>query len=253
MSGATWIGAARHGTGYRLWALDGDGAVRTEGDCATLDPATLDGFAGAAVPVVVAGAADVARPLPCTPLPDTIALDDLGGIARLAAIPPLTQATPTARTRTEETAIAGFLALNPRFDGVLCLPGPDQTLWALVSAAEVVSLQPFASPRLAAALGADGPQEAFAQAVSDTLSKPQRLAAQLADPDHGCIWGHLIGAELAAARAYWLGQQVAVIGTGQTAHNYVAALTAQGVAPVQADVTAMLLKGLAEAKRRAGL
>lgn len=254
MTDAGWIGAAPEGSGLRLWLLDSDGAVLREGHADALSAASLDAFAGAVLPVVAAGQGQTPRPLPCTPLDGVLAPDPLGGsAARLAAIAPLSQQSPGARSAGEETTIAGFLSLNKGFDGVLCLPGPHQTLWAHVSADEVVSMQPFASPRLATALGCDGPVADFDRAVSDTLSRPERLAAHLADPAGGCIWGHLIGAELAAARPLWLGQQVAVIGSGQTAQLYANALAAQGVAPVQADRTAMLLKGLAEARRRAGL
>ena len=44
--------------------------------------------------------------------------------------------------RGEETQIAGFLALNPGWDGVICLPG-THSKWAHVSAGEVVSFQTF--------------------------------------------------------------------------------------------------------------
>ncbi|MBK1635487.1 2-dehydro-3-deoxygalactonokinase [Rhodovulum adriaticum] len=253
MTQTNWIAAAPAPTGWALRAMTTDGGVLREGHAAALSAQALDSFAGASVPVVAAGAGAAPRALPCAPLGDTIALDDLDGVARLAAIPPLAQQSPGARTAGEETAIAGFLSLNKDFDGVLCLPCPVQTLWAHISAEEVVSMQPFATPRLAAALGTDAPLADFDAALSDTLSRPERLAAHLADPARGCPWGHLIGAELAAARPWWLGQQVAVIGTGTVAAHYTRAIGTQGLAPVQADGTAMLLKGLAEAKRRAGL
>lgn len=253
MSQTGWIGAAPDGGGLRLWALGPEGAVLHEGRATALSAAEIDGFAGAALPVVAAGQGRTPRPLPCPPLEDVPPLDQLGDSLRLAAIAPLVQTRDGAETAGEETAIAGFLDLNPGFDGVLCLPGPVQTLWVHVSAAEVVSLQPFATPRLAAALGGGDAEPDFETAVSDTLSRPERLAAHLADPRRGGAWGALIGAELAAAKPYWLGQPVAVIGSGEGGRHYIAALTAQGLAPLQADADAMLLKGLAVARRRAGL
>ena len=68
---------------------------------------------------------------------------------------------------------------------------------------------------------------AFDDALSDGLSRPERLAGRLASiradlalndipppTAEARLAGTLIGAELAAARAYWLGQTLAVIGTG---------------------------------------
>ncbi|TCP62781.1 2-dehydro-3-deoxygalactonokinase [Rhodovulum bhavnagarense] len=253
MTRICWIGAYPAQSGLHLWAFDEDDTILREGRAEGLDAAAIDAFAGGALPVIAAGLGVCPRPVPCAPLDAVPALDLFGEHPRLAAIAPLSQSSPGARTAGEETAIAGFLRLNSGFDGVLCLPGPVQTLWAHISAAEVVSLQPFATPRLAAALGADGPMTDFDAAVADTLSRPERLAAYLADPARGCTWGHLIGAELAAARPWWLGQQLAVIGTGPMAGHYADALAGQGLSPVMADGQAMILKGLAEARRRAGL
>jgi 2-dehydro-3-deoxygalactonokinase len=44
--------------------------------------------------------------------------------------------------------------------------------------------------------------------------------------------GHLLAAELAAARPYWLGQNVVLIASGDEAENYAAALRGLG-APVE--------------------
>ena len=46
-------------------------------------------------------------------------------------LPGLSQDRPADVMRGEETQIAGFLALNPGWDGVLCLPG-THTKWAQV-------------------------------------------------------------------------------------------------------------------------
>jgi hypothetical protein len=54
--------------------------------------------------------------------------------------------------RGEETQIAGFLAQNPGFDGVLCLPG-THTKWVHISAGEVVSFRSFMTGELFATVG----------------------------------------------------------------------------------------------------
>ena len=59
--------------------------------------------------------------------------------------------------------------------------------------------------------------------------------------------GLLIGLELAAARPYWLGTQVAVLGDTEVAQAYCRALTAQG-SPVKMTATEqMTLDGLKSA------
>ncbi len=125
--------------------------------------------------------------------------------------------------------IAGTLAERPDWDGIVCLPGAEQTLWVHVSAREIVSFQGAVTARLAATFGADGPMLA-ADALGDTLARPERLAVQLNSAclagDAAAVIGHLIGAELAAMRPFWLGQEVLIVGD---AMPYADALAQQGV------------------------
>ncbi len=125
--------------------------------------------------------------------------------------------------------IAGALAAQPDWDGIIILPEPDVTHWVHVSAREIVSFQGAATGRLTAALGAGG--TAFDEgALGDTLSRPERLAVQLnaavLTGAGEAVMGHLLGAELAAMRAYWLGQEVRIIGDPAP---YADALLLQGV------------------------
>ena len=62
--------------------------------------------------------------------------------------------------------------------------------------------------------------------------------------------GLLIGAELAAAKPYWLGQNVAIIGADTVAMPYVSGLAAQGVTATRADATNMTLAGIKTAYRQ---
>lgn len=186
-------------------------------------------------------------------------------------IPALSQQTPRAGMAGQALQVAGFLALNPKWDGVVCLPGPI-TQWVLVSAAEVVSFQSALTPHLyramALAMGlaaADGQEtteiawseSALVEAAADTMSRPERLACRLAELQtavqldampvaeaSGRLWGALLGADLAAARPYWLGQNLALIGPDALAAPYMAALAAQGLPATQADPERMALEGL---------
>ena len=59
--------------------------------------------------------------------------------------------------------------------------------------------------------------------------------------------GLLIGAELATARAYWLGLDVALVGSAKTTPLYARALAAQGVSARALSVTDCTLAGLTRA------
>jgi 2-dehydro-3-deoxygalactonokinase len=94
------------------------------------------------------------------------------------------------------------------------------------------------------------------------MSKPESVSARLfrlrandllhgASPDtaRATLSGLLIGTELAAARPYWLGQQVAVIGADQISQAYVTALELQGMHAIHARADAMTLSGLIAAHK----
>lgn len=210
---------------------------------------------------------------PCAPL-------DPGRVVRAPArapglavhvLPGIRQDSPADVMRGEETQIAGFLAGRPSFDGVLCLPG-THSKWVRISAGEVVSFQTFLTGELFALLSersvlrhtiaADGwDEDAFDAALGDALSRPDRFAAQLfslradallngLDPvaARSRLSGLVIGIELAAARPYWLGQAVALIGAAGLSACYARALSLQGLVADSADADAMTLAGLAAAR-----
>jgi 2-dehydro-3-deoxygalactonokinase len=212
--------------------------------------------------------------VPCAPLaPGFTYAKTLDPRLDIRLISGLAQANPADVMRGEETQIAGFLALHPKFDGVLCLPG-THTKWAHISAGEVVSFQTVMTGDLFAAISEqtvlrhslkeDGsPQDGagFIAAVSDAIARPERLAASLftiraegllnglaAGQARARLSGLLIGAELATTRAYWLGQNVALIGDAQLSARYDTALRAQGALPTIVDAEEMTRAGLAAAR-----
>lgn len=188
-------------------------------------------------------------------------------------LPGLSQSSPADVMRGEETQIAGFLSTEPAFDGVLCLPG-THCKWAHVSAGEVVAFRTFMTGELFALLSghsvlrhsvaASGLDTAcFTAAVADMMARPQALAGDLftlraeallkgldATAARARLSGLLIGAELAAARPYWLGREIVIVGESGIAAAYLTALAAQGVAPRRVNAEAMTLKGLAAAHSR---
>lgn len=286
-----WIGVDWGTSNLRAWPMSGDTAGEMRASDRGMGTLTREGFEPALLDLVGDWLGDapmtviacgmvgsrqgwVEAPyatVPCTPLAESFARPETKD-RRLdvRVIPGLRQMQPADVMRGEETQIAGFLSLNPRFDGVLCLPG-THTKWVQVSAGEVVSFQTFMTGEMFAALsghtvlrhsvGADGWDDAaFASALSDTLSAPETLARRLfsiradgllgtPDPDaaRARLSGYLVGAELAGSRPYWLGQEIAIIGAPALTGIYAAALSVQGVAATVAQGDAMTLKGLAAA------
>lgn len=185
----------------------------------------------------------------------------------------LKQVSPADVMRGEETQIAGFLRLKPDFDGVICLPG-THSKWVHISAGEVVSFQTFMTGEMFDLLSMksvlrhsvftdDLDARSFENAVDDVISRPQILAAQLfrlrasglieehkPSQARGRLSGLLIGAELAGARPYWLGQNVAIIGAGTLARLYQSGLQFQGLQAECYDVSEMTQSGLTAAYQR---
>jgi len=211
--------------------------------------------------------------VPAVPLTDTLVRVPTSRRTAVFIIPGLAQRNPADVMRGEETQVAGFLNLNPGWDGILCLPG-THTKWVHLSAGEVVSFQTFMTGELFALLTKasvlrhsvcdDGwDEEAFGTALSGALSKPDQLAARLfnlraasllqgqtAQTARAALSGYLIGAELAAARPYWLGQSLAILGTGGQARAYQSGLLAQGVSAMLVDAERATLAGLTTAYRK---
>ena len=185
-------------------------------------------------------------------------------------LPGVKQASPADVMRGEETQIAGFLSGEPDYDGVLCLPGTHNK-WVHISAGEIVSFRTFMTGELfdlistqsvlRHSVNTDGwDQSAFDAALADTMSRPADLAAKLfslraegllenlsAEAARARLSALLIGAELAAAKPYWLGQQVVILGEDTVARAYETALAAQGAAVRVVEAENATLAGLISA------
>lgn len=136
--------------------------------------------------------------------------------------------------------LLGLVKQRPGWDGVVCAIHGDVSHWIEVSADEAVSSRSAATLRLCRAM--EGAGTVDAPALSASLSRPERLAADLLSAqlakNGAAVTGHLVGAELAAMRPYWLGRDVALL-TDQP-DLYAVALAAQGV-PVTAYRPELLL------------
>jgi 2-dehydro-3-deoxygalactonokinase len=188
----------------------------------------------------------------------------------------VSQIAPFDVMRGEETQIAGLLAARADFDGVVCLPG-THTKWAHISAGEICSFQSFMTGEIFALLAEQSvlrhtvttaealDEAAFDAAVNDALAQPHRAYGRLFQLRAGGLLGDLppqtaratlsgllIGWELAGAKPYWLGQEVALIGASSLSHLYRRALVSQGVRVSEADAEAATLAGLHRAWKRIG-
>lgn len=206
--------------------------------------------------------------------PTSVATDDPG--LRAFIMPGLSQTNPRAAIlRGEETQIRGFLASHTGFDGVICLPG-THTKWVHISAEEVVSFDSALTGEVFGLLArtsilrhsvraGDWRADAFDAGLSRVLSRPECLVAEIAAlraddvlngadkvSAHARLSGLLIGAEIAAMKPYWLGQQVVLIGADHLCDVYAHALSLQGVATQKYDAAAMTQAGLFAAYKSLG-
>ena len=285
-----WIAVDWGTSNLRAWAMGRGGQVLAE---ATSDDGmgklSRDGFEPALLrligdwlgnrpPVVACGMVGSRqgwceapyRTVPCTPLDRAVLVTAPTLDPRLTVqlAPGLKQSSPADVMRGEETQIAGALALMPGYDVILCLPG-THSKWAQISAGEVVNFQTFMTGEMFALLSeasvlrhgmqGDGWDDAaFDAAVSDALSRPERLGARLFSlraegliagltpaAARACLSGLLIGTELAGARPYWLGQEVTLVGAVRLSAAYARALALQGVMARSLSATDCTLAGLA--------
>jgi 2-dehydro-3-deoxygalactonokinase len=289
-----WIAADWGTTHLRVWAMQGGTVLNHAESDNGMAKLKRDQFEGALLeliegwlssgpmPVITCGMVGARQgwveapyaSVPCKPDHSEHALPVcVDPRLHVRVIPGLKQDAPADVMRGEETQITGFLALNAGWDGVICLPG-THTKWVHVSAGEVVSFQTFmtgeqfgllsGSSVLRHSVDTDGwDKSAFDEAINDSLSRPERLSANLfnlrardlltAQPKEVArarLSGLLIGAELAAARPFWLGQQVAVVGATALSQIYADALASQGVPATVADGARMTLAGLQAAYRQ---
>ncbi len=215
--------------------------------------------------------------VPCAPPSAMTATRVIAQDPRIAVyvLPGVKQDSPADVMRGEETQIAGLLHHDPEFDGVVCLPG-THTKWAHISAKEIVSFRTFMTGELFSLLSkqsvlrhsvttqerGDGAWDdgAFETAIQDAMTSPQSMATYLFSirardlltelspaSARARLSGLLIGMELAGARPYWLGQNVAIIGADANAELYRSGLLSVGLDATIVVSREMTLAGLISA------
>lgn len=212
------------------------------------------------------------KAIPCAPPGALAATQVAAQDPRIAVylLPGVMQKKPADVMRGEETQIAGLLRKIPDFDGIVCLPG-THTKWTHISAGEIVSFRTFMTGEMFALLSkqsvlrhsvttSDWDSTVFDSAVQDAMTSPHTVATDLfgirardllagvpAGASRARLSGLLIGLELAGARPYWLGQNVAIIGADANADLYRSALSSVGAEAELAESTEMTLSGLTSA------
>jgi 2-dehydro-3-deoxygalactonokinase len=186
---------------------------------------------------------------------------------KVRVLPGIKQITPPDVMRGEETQIAGVLLEHPDFDGVICLPG-THTKWARIAAGTIVNFRTFMTGELFNLLSKssvlrhsldDSSWDAseFARSAQLAAAEPQGFAGRLfairADTlvsgltpatANARLSGTLIGAELAAARSYWLDHDVLIVGNGTQASLYNEGLRTLGKVSQTSDASGVTLAGL---------
>ncbi len=184
------------------------------------------------------------------------------GEMNIACLPNVMQDAPKDYLAGDLVKIWGYLEAYPKFDGILCMTGAHSK-WVHISAEEIVSFRSFMSGELTKLLIEKSTlselfenKEYCAQSYKDTLqaivSSPNLLAGKLSELMHcerpleqrlGQLHGVLIGAELASTKAYWLGQQVVLLGEEYSNEKYKNALEQQGAFVEKQDELQFIISG----------
>lgn len=159
-----WRLCGHDGRGGRALVLDGARVV-AEARGVTPDEA-LAALADTSGPVLRVGEGMAAR-LPAPLLPESG-----------KTLPGFTQDTPAdVLDGWTRLLLIGLSDAQPDWDGVACVLTPTLAHWVHLSAREAVSCLSFLTPRLVTALG--GAEGVDMDALADSLSRPERLAAHL--------------------------------------------------------------------------
>ncbi|OED50638.1 2-keto-3-deoxy-galactonokinase [Rhodobacteraceae bacterium (ex Bugula neritina AB1)] len=273
-SGTSWLAANLDGNMLTAWSVTGGAATPAQvlqlpdNSPAALAESLRQLRTGEQQPVLLGGSTLAPlQQVPAAPARLAPAPVSQGGL-NIHALPGLAQSAPVGMILGATARLRGFLQLNPDWDGVVCLPGSTVTHWVQISAKEAVSFQSALTGQLAAAIAqpillesvGGFTKTALAEAAADSVAKPELLAGRLAalqagvslgqipaETARGRLWGLLLGAELAAARPYWLGQNLALVAEAPLQPLYAAALEAQGLPVTTADPLRMTLEGLRRA------
>ncbi|MEJ8472902.1 2-dehydro-3-deoxygalactonokinase [Roseibium algae] len=288
----SWIAADWGTTNLRIWLMSASNDImahrQSDKGMGKLKPAEFEAALldllddcltpDAETPVVICGMAGsrqgwVEAPYittPCTPpgLADATHVTGTDRRITVSILPGVKQIDPADVMRGEETQIAGFLASEPSFTGIICLPG-THTKWVHVSNGTIASFSTFMSGELFDLLSRQsvlrhGVQqseintEAFSSAIMDIKKAPQNFAAELfgirakgliagltPSAAFSRLSGLVIGAELSALDLTAAPDgNVIILGADRLADAYATGLQALGLSSRKTSVETATLHGL---------
>lgn len=291
MDGCDWIAVDWGTSNLRAFAMQGQAVLAEAASAEGMGCLAPEGFEAAllrligdwldddrVLPVLACGMVGARqgwveapyRAVPCAPVAkgEAMVVATRDTRIRVSIVPGLSQAAPPDVMRGEETQIAGFLAAEPGFEGLLILPG-THSKHVRVASGRVLGFSTFMTGELFAllsrqsvlrlSLGGSGEGRtescaaAFAAGVAEGAEggalaalfgiRAEALLGGAGPQDLGArLSGLLIGAELAGIAP---GAAVVVIGAGGLSENYVEALGLMGHRARAEDGGALVRQGLA--------
>ncbi len=207
--------------------------------------------------------------VPCSPFADQnlTAVKTVDQRIQVKILPGISQAKPADVMRGEETQLAGLLSSQDIDSARVCLPG-THSKWALIEKGELMKFSTFMTGEMFEILSKHSilrhqtdnthwNKAAFLSGVESSIEHPdkllnecfsiraQSLLENLEDAEaRSRLSGLLIGAELAGAREYWQGSNIALIGDLGLSELYAQALALMSVETKTYDPKAVTLAGL---------
>lgn len=281
-----WIAVDWGTSNLRLWAMTKTGDVLTakssdkgmaalsKGEFEPLLLGLIDEWlTDAVLPVLACGMVGARQgwqeapydPVPAVPSQSRIKVVTKDPRIDVQIVAGVCQHQPANVMRGEETQIAGYIADKAGFAGSICLPG-THCKWAAIADGEIKDFQTAMTGELYALIAkqsvlrfsmGEWHQETFMHTLRECYQQPEKAISSLfeirarqlvAQDNYGRarLSGILIGVELAGAKAYWQGKEVAIIGAQPLAQHYADGINVLGGKAIIEDVSELTLKGLTQ-------
>ncbi|MDF1739146.1 MAG: 2-dehydro-3-deoxygalactonokinase [Verrucomicrobiales bacterium] len=271
-----WIAADWGTSNLRCWAMSSGNEVlfRAESDQGMAAITSIDGDfeaallelirpwlrSGSRIPVSACGMVGAKQgwieapylSAPCPPLTSQISAPSRSGNIDVRIHAGVKQLTPADVMRGEETQIAGLLATNPDFNGLVCLPG-THTKWVTVRENHIQTFRTYLTGELFKLVSEQSVlrlttategwnESAFLEGIHSAFDAPESLLSNcfslraeallndLGEVDsRSRLSGYLIGQELSGAlhRAN-PDEEITLIGSDSLAETYCTALKSLG-------------------------
>lgn len=294
MTGPVWIAADWGTSNLRIWAIGPDAQIMEERvsdkgmgklapdafETAFLE-LTDDLIGSGPCDVVICGMAGARQgwveaeytAVPCRPYTvSPTPVDARDTRLRIRILPGLCQSSPPDVMRGEETQVAGYLAGNPDFSGMICLPG-THSKWVQVSDGKILSFRTFLTGELFNLVAtqsilrhsmSEGWEESdFVDGVRCGFDAPHRLTSEMfsiraasllsglaGQKAKSRLSGLLMGVELHGAYDLWSKRDLVLIGEKALCHHYEQAIDAVGGQSECFDAATMTVAGLTAAYNR---